>query len=385
MKIGIIGLGPSGAYAALKIKDLRKDFDIEIIEKENKPLKKLRATGNGHCNLLPEKICKDSFDDNRLIGGLVDLKPLLEQLEEWGIPLKHIEGQGYYPLSYSAPSYAELLFELLKRRGVEVELGTRVLDYAEETEGIILKTNKGTKKYDRLIIASGGKSHSELGSDGSVLEILQNHSIKIEELQPGLTPLRLVDNDLKELDGIRHEAEVSLISKTGVLYREKGEILYRKKGISGIVIFNVQREWAKRKLGMCQIRVDLFPDRSESELQAEIDKFKALSSGISLQGFFVEPLRKHILKRHQIDKSSCLAHTIKNLFYAIEGDEGFVSSQVTIGGVSSEELTDFFTLKKTPIISVIGEATDIDGKCGGNNLAYCLYSALVAAEFIAKK
>lgn len=385
MRIGIIGFGPSGAYAALKIKDLRKDFDVEIIDKETKALKKLRATGNGHCNLLPEEIHKENYSSTPLLNDLNSLKPLLEQFEQWGIPLTHIEGQGYYPLSYSAPSFSELLINLLEQRGVKFSLGTRVLDYSSKGDGVVVKTDKGQRTFDHLIIASGGKSHSELGSDGSLFEVLKKHSVSIIEPKPALTPLLLKDNDIKGLDGIRHHAKVSLMEKNRVVYEEEGEILYRKKGISGIVIFNIEREWAKRGSSNGYLKVDLFPNLQKEALDAEIEKFKALSQGILLQGFFVEPLRNHILRRHETNKNRSLAHTIKNLIYEIEGDDGFSNSQVTVGGVETSQLDDAFRFKTEPNISAIGEVVDIDAKCGGNNLAYCLYSAIKAATGLAKK
>ena len=50
MKIGIIGGGASGCYLAIRLKELRPDFDITVIERNDKLLKKVAVTGNGRCN-----------------------------------------------------------------------------------------------------------------------------------------------------------------------------------------------------------------------------------------------------------------------------------------------------------------------------------------------
>lgn len=383
MKIGIIGSGPSGVFAALKLADLDKGFDIEIIDKESKPLKKLRATGNGHCNLLPETFSKKNFNQSHLLSDFNGLDPLLNQFSEWGIPLRLIEGIGYYPASYSAPSFANYLLEMAKDRGIRFSLERRVIDFRKQGEKIILTTDKGEEAYDHLIIATGGKSHSELGSDGSLFEILAKHGIKVKAPKAGLTPLKLGDDDLKELDGVRHEAKVSLVADNAIIYEEEGEILYRKKGISGIVIFNVQREWVHACCPKAKLRIDLFPKEKEEELEATFAKYKSILPRIFLKGFLVEPLAKHLENR--LSKGVTLGHLAKNLEYMINGDEGLSSSQVTIGGVAEEEQNPDFSLRKEPRISVIGEAVDVDGKCGGNNLAFCLYSALKAAQGLAKK
>lgn len=382
MKIGIVGSGPSGVYLALKLADLHGDFDIEVIDKENRPLKKLRATGNGHCNLLPAALSKSSFNQNSLLKDFTSLDPLLHQFEEWGIPLRFIDGIGYYPASYSAPSFADYLLGMANDRGIRLSLQIRVIDFERKGQNIVLSTDKGQKVYDHLFIATGGQSHPELGSDGSLFEILKRHGIKIKEPKAGLTPLKLSDPDLKELDGIRHEAKVSLLVDGKAVYGEEGEILYRKKGISGIVIFNVQREWVHLGCPKASLHIDLFPGMEEKELEASFAKYKEVSPSFFLNGFFVESLAKHL--RNRFGKGSSLTHLAKNLEYSISGDEGFAYSQVTIGGVVDEELNGDFSLKKEPFVSVIGEAVDIDGKCGGNNLAYCLFSALKAASAIGK-
>ena len=50
MKIGIIGAGASGAYLAIRVKEKNPSFDVTLIERNDKILKKVLVTGNGRCN-----------------------------------------------------------------------------------------------------------------------------------------------------------------------------------------------------------------------------------------------------------------------------------------------------------------------------------------------
>ena len=57
-------------------------------------------------------------------------------------------------------------------------------------------------------------------------------------------------------------------------------------------------------------------------------------------------------------------------------------SQVTRGGVSLENVTTNFESKKVPGLYFIGEVLDIDGDCGGYNVSFAIYSAILASRGI---
>lgn len=385
MKFAVIGAGPSGLYFSLELKTILPDFEIDIFEKENKALKKMRATGNGHCNILPEEFYDGCYSDARHLKKNLSVDALKEKLESMGIPLRHEAPYGYYPHSYSAPEVSDHLLDLALSKGIRIHLGERLVDYAANKDGVEISTSKGNYLYDYLILASGGKSRPDLGSDGSVFEILRKHNIKIVEPQTGLTPLILKDKDLSSLDGIRQKAMVTLLSGKKKIYSEKGEILYRKNGLSGIVIFNVQREYAHLGIDGCTLSIDLAFEKSEAELAEILTKFGCQKGRRLPQGYFVEPLRIHIEKRAKEKSPKGYAYEIKNLVYSVQGSEGFDKSQVTIGGVDKAEIEETMSLAKEPRVFVIGEMVDVDGKCGGYNLAWCLNSALAAVHAFKEK
>jgi len=53
IRVGIIGGGPSGFFAAISLAERHPDVDITILEASNKLLNKVIISGGGRCNLLP--------------------------------------------------------------------------------------------------------------------------------------------------------------------------------------------------------------------------------------------------------------------------------------------------------------------------------------------
>ena len=60
----------------------------------------------------------------------------------------------------------------------------------------------------------------------------------------------------------------------------------------------------------------------------------------------------------------------------------FDFSQVTLGGISLEEVNDNFSSKKEKNIYFIGEVLDVDGLCGGYNIMFAIFSAFIVSNSI---
>ena len=177
MKIGIIGSGPSGLYLSIFLKIKQPESEVVVFEKESKLSKKLYATGNGHCNLLNKNLVKEKYNHPEFMGPILEKYPyafLEGVLKSLGIELTS-NGDYVYPLSESAPAYALYLKKLAEKVGVSFVTETRVLDYVSKDPQIEVKTDKKTYVFDKLVIATGGKSDPKLGRDGSFYEILKKH------------------------------------------------------------------------------------------------------------------------------------------------------------------------------------------------------------------
>lgn len=386
-KVGIIGASGAGLYASLFISEAMPDAEIVLIDQQKTAGRKLLATGNGHCNILPQHLnpsayrYPDWFEDVVKGKTLDDLKTAL--LDE-GIALREVNGL-YYPESYHAPTFVDYLVKQIIKRGVRLSLDTKVIDYVRKEGKYILKTSKEEMVFDKLVFSFGGVSQGKLGSDGSLFDVFSKHGYHISELRPGLAPIRTKEST-KRLAGIRHEALLSLVEGNDVLYEERGEVIFKKDGLSGICVMNAASVYARKQCKEARLVLDLCPSEDVESLQTRLTLLKAKAGEDYLQSLLVHDLRDYIeagAKRRFGDADPCsIAKMLKDLAFHPTDVYGFEDSQVTIGGIVRDEVDEYLESKREKGIFFIGECLDNDGLCGGNNLAWCLLTALKVKEGI---
>jgi len=386
MKIGIIGSGPSGLYLSIFLKIKHQDFDVVVFDKEQKIAKKLYATGNGRCNLLNKNLSGKYFNHEKQMDSLLKAYPyeVLEKiLRSIGVQVTSIDDY-VYPLTMSAPTYTQYLVKLAERVGVKFVSEKKIVGYEQKGSQYVLRSeNKKEYPVDKVVVACGGFSSPKLGSDGSFFKEIEKHGYKVIEPRPGLTPLVLAEKDIKDLSGIRHDAKVEAYVDGKKVFEEEGEILYKQDGISGIVIFNA--ESAIYRLDdptNIELVVDLFPKHSEKELEDMIIHDESINHDFYLDSYLVSPLQKHVLSRSKKKDAHSLASTLKSLKYVVKNHYGFESSQVTIGGVALEELSENLESLREKGVFFVGEVVDIDGNCGGYNLTWDLISSILVYKAI---
>ncbi len=381
MKIAIIGSGPSGLYSAILLKRNNPSYEIHVFDKEEKLAKKLYATGNGHCNLLNKKLLPNKFNNPQYFKNILKDFPyptLKKELNDLGVSL--LEDDDYvYPLSFHAGTYVKYLLSLAERLGVVFHNNARINDYRKANEGFELENYD---YFDKLVIATGGKSSKNLGSDGLFFDILKKHGYQVNDLRPGLAPLKIKEN-VKSLQGVRHHALIKASVDNKQIFQEEGELLFKKDGLSGIVIFNAESAiYRVRVVKNPKISVDLFPELSLYNLCDILLKAKENNPKNYLSSILPLPLENYILSLCKNQDVSNIATNLKHLIFTVTGSYGFDDSQVSIGGVSLNEVSPFLESNKERGLYIIGEALDIDGNCGGYNLTWSLISALLISKHI---
>lgn len=380
MKIGIVGGGAAGLFFALFLSSLQPDWHIEIYEKEERAGRKILATGNGHCNILNENPAPECYSDP-LAGkylAICGYETLHRALEEEGIYLQKRK-EGIYPLTYSAASLLAYLLDVLSSRKVVFFTGFKVIDYVKNANGADVLLNHDTKRHvDFLVVSTGGKSSPKLGSDGSFFSVLSKHGYHIENLVTALSPIKVKEVGLGILKGVRHQSLVSIVSKGRSLYEERGEILFKEDGLSGIVAFNASSflSW-KRLWNSSAVVLDFFPDRTEGEIKKMEMRARSLG-GRPLETIVEKNLAAYILKRSEREKKDPVA-MLKNLAFHPSSSYGFNDSQVTHGGVVLDDVDLACHSRIEDGVGIIGEALNVDGKCGGYNLTWALATAYLLA------
>lgn len=360
MKCVIIGAGASGVAAAINIKRKYPNDEVIIIEHSDRPLRKILATGNGRCNLGNKGLDINKYNHPELMGTY-SYKEYIKYVESYGFKTKEL-GELVYPYSESAQTVRNQILKELERLNVSIHLEEDFIDYEVVKDGVKVKTNKATYDADKLIIATGGKSTKGLGNDGSIYEILKKHHYDLVPLRPGLVPIKTKETT-KLVDGLRVKANVSLLENGKKIFNEDGEVLFKKDGLSGIVIFNTSNH-IKNPSNMYEIVLNLLP-KNIKELQGNHQQF--LDKSQFLEEYFAPKIAEY-LKSKISDKN--IIKDLQNLKFTFKDFYDFENSQITIGGVQIEDMKPNFESKKEPNVYFLGEVLDMHGPCGGYNLTW---------------
>lgn len=395
MKVVIIGGGASGITSAITAR--RKGYDVVVLEKNSSLLKKLKITGNGHCNYYNEDqdLCHYHSDNSELISMMinsVNLENVSLFFDSIGI-IPRIKNGYYYPFSNQAISVCSSLILEAQKLGVVLDTDVEVQEVKKSNRFQIITTN-GVYEADKVIVSTGGMSYQKTGSDGFGYRELKRLGHNINLLLPGLTPL-IMANPKKEWKGIRTDVSISLLENNKLVRKESGEIQLTEDGISGICTMQLSSYISKGLyLGNDErIKINFLPFIDEDEFFVFMDnrsrKMKNRTVMELLEGVLNYKLISVILKKEQNliwDECNNKEREFikKNLLsYMVEvvDTKSFNYSQVTLGGVSLLEVNlETMESKKVKDLYITGELLDITGDCGGYNLTIAWITGLIAGE-----
>lgn len=388
MKIAVVGAGASGIlYAILRKKFFPQD-EMILIDKEDRLGKKIYATGNGKCNLLHEQ--NDNFiyayscmEVAKEVFQKVPLSTLLAVFSSLGLDLIR-QGDLYYPRTLSAKTVMDVFNFWLKKLNIQIKTKKEFLQYEKKGKTFQLFLNSEMIEVDRLVLALGGSSSSQYGSDGKWVEILKAHHYDIAPFYPGLVGLK-VKEDISSLQGLRYFCKVSLYEGKEKIHEEYGEVQFKKDGISGIVIMNMSSYIARRKNpSSFHVELDLLPEWEESVALEKLKK-KEDAGYPYLDGTFPSLLARELENRTKTkgkktdEEKLRVIKEAKQFVLHIADFYSISSSQVSVGGISLDEVTNNFASKKEEGLYLLGEMLNMDGLCGGYNLMWAWATAYLAS------
>lgn len=373
MKLVIIGGGASGLMLASILKKNNANVDILILEKLDHVGKKILLTGNARCNLSNKNIDKKCYNND--FGFTIAKSFNVENyFNDLGL-ITTTDNEGrIYPYSLMASSVLNILLESVLN--IDIKTNCNVIRIIKDNNQYSIKTEKNeTFVADLVVIATGSKCYYKENNSYLIASML-NHSIN--KLRPSLLPLKVSEN-LSSIENLRCKVKASLICNNQVEYEDFGEVLFKKDGLSGIVIFQLSSIIARNPWKNYQIKLDLLPQYNKDYIINYLNKYKRLT------GMFPKMINQFVLKKSLSNNSEDLANTIKNLTFNVLDTMDFKNAQVCSGGINTNELTDSLESKYNSNLYFAGEIIDVDGICGGYNLHFAFSCANSIAKNIIEK
>ena len=402
-EIAVIGGGASGLMAAITAKKSGKE--VVILERKDRILKKVLITGNGRCNItnvnanISNYFGKNISSVENILNRFTP-QDTMDFFNELGIVCNEENRGKVYPLSGQASSVVDALRFEAERLGIKIE--TEFYVRKIEKDGFKFRIySEDRKKIEagRVILAAGGQSYPELGSNGSGFELAKELGHSVTKLSPSIVQLKTEKNQVKGLQGIKTDVAVTAYGDNKKICTYDGELLFTDYGISGNVVFNISFVMPLYK--DVEFEIDFMEKFDYNELYEMLKERKRILSHLTMENYFngminkklgqflskvsgIEKLSKPVKDLNDSDIKK-LCTVLKKYRVKILDTTGFKNAQVTAGGVSLDEVNSE-TLESRIVKGLYfsGEVLDVYGECGGFNLQWAWASGYIAGENSAK-
>ena len=402
-EIAVIGGGASGLMAAITAKKSGKE--VIILERKDRILKKVLITGNGRCNItnvnanISNYFGKNISSVENILNRFTP-QDTMDFFNELGIVCNEENRGKVYPLSGQASSVVDALRFEAEKLGIKIE--TEFYVRKIEKDGFKFKIYSEDKKKieaGRVILAAGGQSYPELGSNGSGFELAKELGHSVTKLSPSIVQLKTEKYQVKGLQGIKTDVAVTAYGDNKKICTYDGELLFTDYGISGNVVFNISFVMPLYK--NVEFEIDFMEKFDYNELYEMLKERKRILSHLTMENYFngminkklgqflskvsgIEKLSKPVKDLNDSDIRK-LCTVLKKYRVKILETTGFKNAQVTAGGVLLDEV-NIETLESKIVKGLYfsGEVLDVYGECGGFNLQWAWASGHIAGENAAK-
>ena len=404
--IAIIGAGASGLMAAVIA--AKTGAKVHLYEQNNKPGKKILASGNGRCNISNTQVSASDYAGlNTSFSSFClenfNFTQLQKFCKEMGLFLNILDDGRAYPLSNEAKSVALAFENCAINFGVQIFNEHHISSISKKGNKFYLHTSLNTSQaYTKVLICTGSQAAPQLGGCESGYDLALSLGHSINPSYPSLVQLHINSNIHEKMSGSKQEAEVSLYINAKKEQRVKGDILFTKYGISGFAILDISQLASEALMNYqtVDIGVDLLPkiDRQalSSQLLSTCKNLPNYSIESILSGLLPSKISRQLLEAAKINNSTLAkdVHTkmakqivskIKDWRFEISQTHGFKHAEVSGGGINTDEVNDkSMESKLCEGLYFAGEVLDIVGRRGGFNFAFAFASGYTAAVSMTK-
>lgn len=393
MKLAIIGGGPAGLRAA----EVAAKAGAKVTLYEAKPSvgRKFLVAGHGGLNLThsdPLEAFASRYEGSFQTGYWSSL------LKDWGnnetrawasdLGIETFIGTSgrVFPKEFKAAPLLRSWVRCLRALGVTIKT-RHLLKQITPKDGhfiLLFSTQEGalTTEHDAVVLALGGASWPETGSDARWISLLEAMGVPITPFSPANCGWEanwghILNQDiLANIEG----CPLKNVTVSAGEQRIAGELLITKYGLEGGALYQLGS--ALRRMEQPMLQIDLKPSFSAQELASKIITNPKDLIAAAAKVWRLSPTAKALLGSiayGNIDPLS-LAELAKNLPIPLTGPRPIAEAISSAGGVSFDALDENLMVKSLPGLFLAGEMLDWEAPTGGYLLQGCLATGTRAAN-----
>ncbi len=381
-----------------------------VLERNSALGRKLLLTGGGRCNLTHggtvEGLVQAYGHCGRFLRHALHIfgpDAVMRFFAERQVPCTIEQDGCVFPAVHRATDVCRTLYETGRDLGVQYLYSRRVEAITRIESGFELHTTGQTVQARTVIIAAGGASWPQTGSDGDGWRLAKEFGHTLIPPRAAVCPVVAAESWVGQLQGVALEDAALKSTIGGKKIAARGALVFTANGLGGPAVFDLSREvtdtlFAGR--GPVAIVTDLVPTLTIEQLDAELVAQSAAHA--KRRAFTVlagrMPRALAMLLLSQIEPSPSLlagqitrqqrrklTELVKSLPLTITATAPLAQATVTRGGVALDEI-DPKTMQshKCPGLFFAGETLNADGPCGGYNLQIAWATGVLAGRSAAQ-
>lgn len=384
----IIGGGAAGMMAAIECG--KRGRQVLLLERESELGRKILISGGGRCNFTNLNASAGRYISENRHFAKSALKRFNEQdfialVQKHGIGF-HEKKLGQLFCDDGAAQITAMLLRECDDADVTIWRDFHVKKVERVGGGFLIIGAHQRVVSESLIIACGGLSIPKIGATDLAFRVAEKFGLEVVTPRPGLVPFTFDPVHMTQFSDLAGLSADVVVSCNKQSFREN--LLFTHRGISGPAILQISSFWREGDA----VVIDFLPD---IDLAARLSKARTATPKMKLPAFFSGLLAARLAARFleeftdfpelgnlsgkQIDK---LHQHFKHRRIIPDGTEGYRKAEVTIGGVSTAELSSkTMAVKSVPDLYFVGEAVDVTGFLGGYNFQWAWSSGFAAGQF----
>ena len=395
-KVIIVGGGPAGLMSAQIIASA--GHQVKIYDAMPNFGRKFLLAGRGGLNLTHsqsfEKFVKNYFENQEWLEPCIkefDANDLQKWCHELGQETFVGSSGRVFPKSMKTSPLLRSWLRKLDNLGVKFFPNHQWLGF--DNQDLIFKNRENNlvhEKSDATLLALGGASWPQLGSNGKWVDILSNYDIKIAKLEPANCGFIVNWSDFFKQKFAGTPLKSIALTHNNITH--KGEFVITKNGIEGNAVYALSsylRETIKKD-GKAILYLDLRPEMSLENLEKKlaIQNKKSFSNYLQKAGFanYTNSLLRELIGLDKINNANSheLANYLKNLPITLIATNDINRAISSAGGIKKESFDDNFMLKNLAGVFAMGEMLDWEAPTGGYLLQACFSTAVRASKGVLK-